>query len=82
MILSHGPRYVDHEFSGHIGCLLEVVVALGGLSAYGQGRTTEQSKEKAWEHTEVSLAAGRRHGEARRSGAGDFEGYEGGEASD
>ena len=58
VILSHNPRYVDHEFSGHKGCLLEIVVKLGGLSACCQGITTEQSKKKAWEILKYLLQQG------------------------
>ncbi|KAI4119824.1 MAG: hypothetical protein LQ341_007585 [Variospora aurantia] len=47
VILSHDPRFVDHEFSGHKGRLLEVVVTLGGLTACYGWRTSEEKKRKA-----------------------------------
>ena len=58
VILSHEPRFVSYEFHGHGGCLLEVVVRLGGLTAYDVGRTSEQSKESAWETFKYLLEQG------------------------
>lgn len=47
IILSHNPHFVDYDFSGHHGCLLEIVVTVGGLTACHGWRTSEERKRKA-----------------------------------
>ena len=58
VILSHDPRFVNYEFHGHRGGLLELVVQLGGLTAYDRGRSSEQSRKIAWETFKYLLEQG------------------------